>query len=264
MCCPLAGGGSYIRATNPTKGEHFGAEVDFGARGHPKISVNKGSVLNSNEDSITRTSRRIKRPTITLDLFNLAGKTALITGGGRGISRAMAIGIAESGADIILILRNESQCETEAAIEVLVRKCHVYIADLGGQRAVSRIIPHVILDHSFEILVNGAGIQRRIPAAEFAQDVYQQVMQTNLGATFALCRDTGRYWIDKGIKGRIINVASLATFQGGINMAAYSASKGAVGQLTKALSNEWAKRGIVVNAIAPRYVLRNMGNLICE
>lgn len=131
------------------------------------------------------------------------------------------------------------------------RKCTVFIADLANGEEVSKIIPSIISTHSFEILVNVAGIQRRHPAAEFPQNVYNEVLQVNLGATFTLCRDTGKYWIENGIKGRIINTASLATFQGGINMAAYSASKGAVGQLTKALSNEWAGHGIGVNAIAP-------------
>jgi 2-deoxy-D-gluconate 3-dehydrogenase len=133
----------------------------------------------------------------------------------------------------------------------LGKKVTVIIADLADSSAVGSIISQITSSQDFEILVNVAGIQRRIAAESFPQDVYNEVMQVNLGATFTLCRDAGKYWIEKGIKGRIINTASLATFQGGINMAAYSASKGAVGQLTKALSNEWAGKGINVNAIAP-------------
>jgi 2-deoxy-D-gluconate 3-dehydrogenase len=102
--------------------------------------------------------------------------------------------------------------------------------------------------------VNVAGIQRRSAAEDFAQDIYDEIIQVNLSATFSLCRDTGKYWLDNNIKGSIINTASIATFQGGVGMAAYATSKGGVGQLTKALSNEWAIKGIRVNAIAPGYV----------
>lgn len=147
--------------------------------------------------------------------------------------------------------RSESQTETKHAIEALGRKCWVYVADLADATAVGKIVASVTAEHSYEILVNVAGIQRRIVAKDFPQETYEEVMQVNIGATFALCTQTGKYWLDKGIKGRIINTASLATFQGGINMAAYAASKGAVGQLTKALSNEWAAHGIRVNALAP-------------
>lgn len=150
--------------------------------------------------------------------------------------------------------RSESQTDTKNAIEALGRKCWLYAADLADVNAVANIVSSITAEHNYEILVNVAGIQRRIPAQDFPRETYDEVMQVNIGATFTLCSDTGKYWLEKGIKGRIINTASLATFQGGINMAAYSASKGAVGQLTKALSNEWAGRGIRVNAIAPGYV----------
>ena len=105
--------------------------------------------------------------------------------------------------------------------------------------------------HKIDILLNAAGIQRRFPATEFTQEIWDEVINVNLNSVFVLCRDMGKYWIENKIKGVIINTASLATFQGGINMAAYAASKGAVGQLTKALSNEWLPHGIRVNAIAP-------------
>ncbi|EXJ89089.1 hypothetical protein A1O3_02153 [Capronia epimyces CBS 606.96] len=193
-----------------------------------------------------------------LDLFDLNGQTALITGGARGIGQAIAIGLAEAGADIILVLRNTSQTQTKLAIEALGRRCWTYEADLGNADAVSHIIATVTAQHSFEILVNVAGIQRRIAAQDFPQAVYDEVLQVNLGSTFILCRDTGKYWLQHGIQGRIVNTASLSSFQGGINMAAYSASKGAVLQLTKALSNEWASRGIRVNAIAPGYIATDM------
>jgi 2-deoxy-D-gluconate 3-dehydrogenase len=127
------------------------------------------------------------------------------------------------------------------------------VCDLADGGAVSQLIGTITASHSFDILVNNAGIQRRSPAALFPQDAYEELMQVNVSATFALCRDTGKFWIDHGIQGRLINIASLASFQGGVNIPAYAASKGAVAQLTKAFSNEWAKHGIRVNAIAPGY-----------
>ncbi|KAI1622018.1 hypothetical protein EDD37DRAFT_652370 [Exophiala viscosa] len=193
-----------------------------------------------------------------LDIFSLAGQTALVTGGARGIGRAIAIGLAEAGADIVLVLRDTSQTQTKSMIEAMGRKCWTYAADLRNVQAVSNIIATVTAEHNFQILVNVAGIQRRVAAQDFPQEVYDEVLQVNLGATFALCRDAGRYWLEQGIAGRIINTASLASFQGAINMAAYSASKGGVNQLTKALSNEWASRRIRVNAIAPGYIATDM------
>ena len=116
---------------------------------------------------------------------------------------------------------------------------------------IEGLVERIRNDHDFQILVNVAGVQRRIAAIEFPDEAYDEVLQTNLKATFKLCKDTGKYWIEKEIKGCIINTASLASFQGGINMVAYAASKGGVNMLTKALSNEWAGKGIRVNAVAP-------------
>lgn len=191
-------------------------------------------------------------------LFHLAGRTALVTGGARGIGQAMALGLAEAGADIILVLRSKSQTETRSKIENLGRRCFIYEADLGAADAVQNIVPTIAKEHAFDILVNVAGIQRRSAAEDFAQDIYDKIIQVNLSATFSLCRDTGKYWLDNNIKGSIINTASIATFQGGVGMAAYATSKGGVGQLTKAFSNEWAINGIRVNAIAPGYVATDM------
>lgn len=116
------------------------------------------------------------------------------------------------------------------------------------------LIASVTEAHHIDILINNAGIMRRYPATEISQEVLDEVMEVNFNGPFILCRDMGRYWIDNKIDGRLINIASLSTFQGGVRMAAYSSSKGAVGQLTKALSNEWAQHKIRVNAIAPGYV----------
>ncbi|KAE9363233.1 NAD(P)-binding protein [Stipitochalara longipes BDJ] len=193
-----------------------------------------------------------------LDIFDLNGKTALITGGGKGIGQAMAIGLAEANCDIILILRDLNQTTTKDAIEKIGRKCHVYSSELGDKSSVQRIVSTVTEKHKIDILVNAAGIQRRCPAAEYPQETWDEVISVNLNSVFVLCRDMGNYWIKNKIKGVIINTASLATFQGGINMSAYAASKGAVGQLTKALSNEWLPYGIRVNAIAPGYIATDM------
>ena len=147
--------------------------------------------------------------------------------------------------------RNASQQDTKVKIEALGRKCSVYAADLGVGTEIEGLIERIRADHAFQILVNVAGIQRRLAASTFPDEAYDEVLQTNLKATFKLCKDTGKYWIDEGIKGCIINTASLASFQGGINMVAYATSKGGVHMLTKALSNEWAGKGIRVNAVAP-------------
>lgn len=147
--------------------------------------------------------------------------------------------------------RNESQQETKTAIEALGRKCSIYTADLSVASALDGLIERISKAHEFQILVNVAGVMRRIAAHEFPDEIFDEVLQTNLKATFKLCKDTGKYWIDQGIKGSIINTGSLASFQGGVNMAAYAVSKGGVHMLTKALSNEWAGKGIRVNAVAP-------------
>jgi 2-deoxy-D-gluconate 3-dehydrogenase len=127
----------------------------------------------------------------------------------------------------------------------------VYASGLADRSSVQNIVSTVTEKHKIDILINVAGIQRRFSAAEYPQETWDEVINVNLNSVFVLCRDMGKYWIENKIKGVIINTASLATFQGGINMAAYAASKGAVGQLTKALSNEWLPYGIRVNAIAP-------------
>ncbi|KAL6696912.1 NAD(P)-binding protein [Trichoderma pleuroticola] len=193
-----------------------------------------------------------------MELFSLAGKTALVTGGTRGIGQAIAIGLAEAGADIVLVQRNTEESVTKQSIETLGRKCHIIVADLSDRSSVHGLIASVTETHHIEILINNAGIMRRYPATEISQEVLDEVMEVNFNGPFILCRDMGRYWIDNKIDGRLINIASLSTFQGGVRMAAYSASKGAVGQLTKALSNEWAQHKIRVNAIAPGYIATDM------
>lgn len=140
-------------------------------------------------------------------------------------------------------------------MEAVGRKCEIVIADLSDREQVLGLVERIVAQHQVDILVNVAGIMQRSEAVLYTDDDLDKVMEVNFRSTFILCRDMGRYWIDNGIPGRLINTASLATFQGGVRMAAYSASKGAIGQLTKALSNEWAPYKIRVNAIAPGYAL---------
>ncbi|KAJ9616431.1 hypothetical protein H2200_000149 [Cladophialophora chaetospira] len=180
----------------------------------------------------------------------------------------MALALAEAGADIILIQRDESNKKTYDEIQRLGRKATIITADLTDQEAVSKIIPNLAkAGHDMHILVTCAGIQKRHPAHQFPLDDWNAVLQVNLTTVFTLCRDFGAYLLSKpkpasGSRGSIINIASLLTFQGGITVPAYAASKGGVAQLTKALSNEWAKEGINVNAIAPGYIETDMNEAL--
>lgn len=147
--------------------------------------------------------------------------------------------------------RSYDQVATKEAIEVLGRKVFIVIADLSDRKNAIGLVSSLTEKHRIDILVNVAGIMRRVEAIDFTEEIFDEVMEVNFNCTFFLCRDMGKYWIENKIEGRLINTASLSTFQGGVRMAAYSASKGATGQLTKALSNEWAPHRIRVNAIAP-------------
>ncbi|KAK4506885.1 hypothetical protein PRZ48_000618 [Zasmidium cellare] len=201
-------------------------------------------------------------------LFSLEGQTALVTGGTRGIGQAMAIALAEAGADVLLVQRNDSNQETKQAIEKLGRKAQIYTADLASNDSMKALLPKVLNDgHKVHILLNCGGIQRRHPAHQFPDDDWNEVLQVNLNAVFTLCRDVGAHMLSRdvdkyGRRGSIINIGSLLTFQGGINVPAYAASKGGVGQLTKALSNQWANQGITVNAIAPGYIATDMNEAL--
>ncbi|GKZ94008.1 putative PKS/NRPS-like protein biosynthetic cluster [Aspergillus niger] len=193
-----------------------------------------------------------------MSLFSLSGKTALITGGTRGIGQAIALGLAEHGADLILVQRSTNVSDTQPAVERLGRRCEVVQCDLADREQVEGLISRVVATHAIDILVNCAAIQHRSPAEDYATHHYEAIMQTNLTAPFILCRDIARHWISQGQRGKIINVASVASFQGGINVSGYVGSKGGLLQLTRAFSNEWAGRGINVNAIAPGYIETDM------
>ncbi|KAK0612346.1 hypothetical protein B0T17DRAFT_543332 [Bombardia bombarda] len=203
------------------------------------------------------------------DMFSLEGHTAVITGGTRGIGQAVAIGLAEAGADILLVQRDVTSTATLNAIQALGRKATIYTADLSSAADVAKLVPKILADgHQIRILVNCAGIQRRHPCESFPDSDFNEVIQVNLNTVFTLCRDVGAHMLDlepspvTGRKGSIVNFASLLTFQGGLTVPAYAASKGAVGQLTKSLANEWTSRGITVNAIAPGYIETDMNTAL--
>ncbi|KAI0010481.1 hypothetical protein F4779DRAFT_308296 [Xylariaceae sp. FL0662B] len=202
-------------------------------------------------------------------LFSLKGETALVTGGTRGIGQAVAIALAEAGADIILVQRNTSATETKTAIEALGRKAWVYTADLASAAEVAALTPRILADgHEIRILATCAGIQIRHAPEAFPTADFDAVMQVNLGSVFALCRDVGAHMLElapsptTGRRGSVVTFASLLTFQGGLNVPAYAASKGAVGQLTKSLANSWTERGVNVNAIAPGYIATEMNTAL--
>ncbi|KAJ5369686.1 uncharacterized protein N7496_005778 [Penicillium cataractarum] len=205
-----------------------------------------------------------------MDLFSLRGRTALVTGGTRGIGQAMAIALAEAGADIVLVQRDTSNLGTKEQIEKLGRKASIYTADLASQPSVAKLVSTVIGDgHDIDILLNCAGIQRRHPSHIFPDEDWDEVLQVNLTTVFTLCRDVGAYMLTRtpntsGQRGSIINIASLVSFQGGLTVPAYAAAKGGIAQLTKALSNEWASKGINVNAIAPGYVATDMNTALIQ
>lgn len=187
--------------------------------------------------------------------FGLHGRVALVTGSSRGLGRAMALALAEVGADVIVNGRDAaSLAPVVAEIAARGRLGHAIAADLGLRTDVERLIAEAIAwQGRLDILVNNAGIIRRTPAADHTDADWDQVLNVNLDGVFTACRAAGRHMLARG-SGKIVNIASLLTFFGGITVPGYAASKGAVGQLTKALSNEWAGRGVNVNAIAPGYM----------
>ena len=170
---------------------------------------------------------------------------------------------------IRIVQRNESNLETKQQIEALGRQAVVYTADLGSQADVEGLTKRILDDgHDFSVLVTCAGIQRRHPAHQFPMNDWHDVLQVNLTTVWTLCRDMGAYMLTRkpdpvnGQRGSIINVASLTSFQGGITVPAYAAAKGGIGQLTKALSNEWISKGVNVNAIAPGYIATDMNEAL--
>jgi len=195
-----------------------------------------------------------------LDDFKLDGRVALVTGAGRGLGQALAVGLAEAGADVAVldILPLE---ETSERITQLGRRCHALHHDLlkTGPEPAARIVSECSDELGrLDILVNNAGIIRRSPALEFGEGDWEDVVKINLNSLWYLSQAAARRYIEQGGGGKIINLASVLSFSGGIVVPSYAATKGAVANLTRALANEWASLGINVNAIAPSYFSTSM------
>lgn len=191
-----------------------------------------------------------------LDKFQLDGKVAMVTGCTRGIGRAMAVALAEAGADIIGVSASlkKSGSEVEKAVTELERKFEAYTCDFGNRESLHAFIQEVKEDFpTIDILVNNAGTIKRATAAEHGDDLWDHVIEVNQTAQFILTREIGKEMVTRGM-GKIVFMASVLSFQGGITVPGYAASKGAIGQITMAFANEWAAKGVNVNAIAPGYI----------
>jgi len=189
--------------------------------------------------------------------FGLHGKVALVTGSSQGLGLAMARALGQAGAHVIVNGRDAAKlAPVVAQLSALVptARFHAIAADLSDRAAVDRLVSSAIAwQGHLDILVNNAGIIKRTPAVDHTDADWDAVLNVNLNGVFVACRAAGRHMVARG-SGKIVNIASLLTFFGGITVPGYAASKGAVGQLTKALSNEWTGRGVNVNAIAPGYM----------
>jgi 2-deoxy-D-gluconate 3-dehydrogenase len=193
--------------------------------------------------------------------FDLAGKTAAVTGGGRGLGLGISNALLEAGADVIVFGRTGVPVELTAHAASLGRRLHFVALDLADADAIAAAAERVLSAHRVDILVNNAGTQDRYPAVDFPLQAWDRVLNINLRAVFQLCQLFGAPMLERG-EGKIVNLASLLSFQGGMTVPAYAASKGAVAQLTKALCNEWAGRGVNVNAVAPGYMATDMNTAL--
>jgi len=196
-----------------------------------------------------------------LELFSLKGKVALFTGGSRGLGKAMAIGLAKAGAGVAVVSRKADQDVIDQISAQGVRG-KFYEFDLANVDGIAALVGEVKKDFGhIDILVNNAGVQSRHKAVDFPKSDWDFVLNVNLNAVFFMCQEVGRLMLAQG-KGKIINIASLLSFQGGLTVPAYAASKGAVAQFSKSLSNEWASQGINVNCIAPGYMDTEMNTAL--
>lgn len=194
-----------------------------------------------------------------MNQFSLEGKKAIVTGGAAGLCRAMAQGLHEAGAEVVLVDVSPAAMESAAEMGAQGAPVHAVVGDLSDQEAIPAIYAQALekLGGRLDILLNGAGIQFRCKAEEFPAERWNKILDINLTAVFLMAQQAGRTMLEQGY-GRIINVASMTSFFGSEMIPAYSASKGAVAQLTKALSNEWSGRGVSVNAIAPGYMVTKL------
>jgi 2-deoxy-D-gluconate 3-dehydrogenase len=190
-----------------------------------------------------------------LNSFQLTGKNALVTGSHKGLGAAIAVGLATAGANVGCHGRDPNSGPACDAILATGRKTFYFSGDLADSNVPADLVERTIAEFgSIDILVNNAGVIRRAPAAEYPAEFWDELIAVNLTAVFRLSQLAGRHMLERGKGGKILNIASLLAFQGGILVPAYAATKGGVAQLTKALANEWASKGINVNAIAPGYM----------
>ena len=191
---------------------------------------------------------------MVLDKFTLKGKTALVTGSNQGIGQYYSLALAEAGADIIGVSYESNFEETEKMIKRTGRKFKSYVSDFSDRKDLYKFIEQVKSDFPrIDILVNNAGTILRKPIAELPDEYWDKVIEINLSAQFVLTREIGKAMVENGY-GKIVFIASLLSFQGGILVPGYAASKGGIKQLTMAFANEWASKGVTVNAIAPGYI----------
>jgi 2-dehydro-3-deoxy-D-gluconate 5-dehydrogenase len=196
-----------------------------------------------------------KSELMTLEAFQLNGKNALVTGSHRGLGAAIAVALAKAGANVGCHGRSAKPGAAFDEIRKIGRKTFYFPADMTDARTYAGLIEKTVEEFgSIDILVNNAGMIRRAPAAEYSVEDWNELIAVNLTAVFQLSQLAGRRMLERGKGGKIVNIASLLSFQGGILVPAYAAAKGGVAQLTKALANEWAAKGINVNAIAPGYM----------
>ena len=190
-----------------------------------------------------------------LDKFKLDGKIALVTGASVGLGQGMALALAEAGADVACHCLNDGQAdETVAGIQRLGCRAVSIAGDMSEKETPKRVVAEVVAAFGrIDILINNAGMIRRTPAVDYSEDDWSTVIEVNLSSVFRTSQAAGRHMIEQG-GGKIVNIASLLSFQGGITVPAYTASKSGVAGVTKALANEWAKHNVNVNAIAPGYM----------
>jgi 2-deoxy-D-gluconate 3-dehydrogenase len=190
----------------------------------------------------------------SLDAFSLKGKSALVTGSSRGLGAAIAVALAEVGANVAVHGSSSAPTATQQKLLALGVRSIALAGDIGDAAVCARLVEETVEQlGTIDILVNNAGIIRRSPAADHSEEDWKAVIDVDLTSVFRLTQHAGRHMLARG-SGKIINIASLLTFQGGILVPSYAAAKGGVGQLTKAFANEWASKGINVNAIAPGYM----------
>ena len=193
-----------------------------------------------------------------LDLFKLDGKVAIVTGATTGLGQGMSIGLAEAGADVAGVDYVDAFTETQASVEAAGSKFLPIQADLSRMDSIPMVVEKVKKEFGkIDILVNNAGIIRRAPCCDFTEKDWDDVININLKSVFFLSQAVAREFLSQGNGGKIVNIASMLSYQGGILVPSYTASKSAVAGITKTMANEWASKGINVNAIAPGYMATN-------